>query len=191
MVGTRVGIRGAQTLSYNLRLPDTAQADALRLLDASQAVINRALTALWPHLDAFTAERSGPAWKHVDALLSCPEPHGSRQWRCEAEVVGRLLRAQAARKHTFARVLPILSAGFIRPKTETRPAGKARKAIAAAVASLRRDPEADDASFVALQNVIEQCCNFFLRHERFPATSEELQPMPLLRTGCCYQICRR
>ena len=36
---------------------------------------------------------------------------------------------------------------------------------------------------MALQNVIEQCCNYFLRHERFPATYEELQPLPLLTSG--------
>ena len=36
---------------------------------------------------------------------------------------------------------------------------------------------------MALQNVIEQCCNFFLQHERFPASYEELQPLPLLRSG--------
>jgi predicted RNA-binding Zn-ribbon protein involved in translation (DUF1610 family) len=36
---------------------------------------------------------------------------------------------------------------------------------------------------MALQNVIEQCCNSFLRHERFPATYEELQPLPLLSSG--------
>ncbi len=138
-MGTREGTRGAQTLSYDLRLPEAAQADALRLLDTSRTVINLALTALWPHLDEFAAERSGPAWKHVDALLSSPAPHGSRQWRCEAEVVGRLLRAQAARKQIFAQVLPILSAGFIRPKTETRPAGKERTAIAAAITALQRD----------------------------------------------------
>ena len=165
-----VGTRGAQPLSYDLRLPDEAQADALRLLDASRAVINRALTTLWPQLDAFAAERSGPAWKQVDALLSSPEPHGSRQWRCEAEVVGRILRAQASRKQNFLQILPVLSAGFIRAKTETRPAGKERTVIAAAVASLQRDPDADDASFMARQNVVEQCCNFFLLHERFPAT---------------------
>ena len=178
-----VSTRGTQPLSYDLRLPDAAQEDALRLLDSSRAVINLALTALWPRLDEFATERSGPAWKHVDALLSSPEPHGSRQWRCEAEVVGRLLRAQAARKQIFAQVLPILSAGFIRPKTETRPAGKERKAIAAAVTALQRDMAGDDTSFVALQNVIEQCCTSFLQHERFPATYEELQPIPLLRTG--------
>jgi hypothetical protein len=56
-------------LSYNLRLPDAAQADALRLLDASRAVINQALTTLWPRLDAFTAARSGPAWGNVARVL--------------------------------------------------------------------------------------------------------------------------
>src|SRR5262245_61195967 len=119
-----VGTHGAQPLSYDLRLRDEAQSDALRLLHASRAVINQALTVLWPRLDAFTAERSGPAWKQVDALLSSPAPHGSRQWRCEAEVAGRILRAQAVRKQIFSQVLPILSAGFIRPKSETWPAGK-------------------------------------------------------------------
>ncbi len=178
-----VGTHGAQPLSYDLRLPEAAQEDALRLLDASRTVINQTLTALWPRLDAFIAERSGPAWKHVDALLVSPAPHGSRQWRCEAEIVGRLLRAQAERKQIFLQVLPLLSAGFIRPKTETRPAGKERTVIAAAVASLRRDPDVDDASFMALRNVVEQCCNFFLLHDRFPATYEELQPLPLLRSG--------
>ena len=178
-----MGIRGAQPLSYNLRLPDEAQADALRLLDASRTVINVALTALWPQLDAFAATRTGPAWKQVDALLSSPAPHGNRQWRCEAEVVGRILRAQAERKHTFEQVAPTLSAGFLHPKTETRPSGKERTAIAAAITTLRRDGAADDASFVALQNVIEQCCNFFLLHDRFPTTYEELQTLPLLRTG--------
>jgi hypothetical protein len=97
-------------------------------------------------------------------------------------MVGRLLRAQAACKQMFARVLPLLSAGFIRPTTETRPAGKERKAIAAAIdgaidgaiaaaiTALQRNMAEDDTSFVALQNVIEQCCTSFLQHERFPTT---------------------
>jgi hypothetical protein len=178
-----VGTHGTQPLSYDLRLPDEAQADALRLLNDSRAVINQALTTLWPRLDDFAAARSGPAWKQVDALLSSPEPHGSRQWRCEAEIVGRILRAQAERKQLFLQVLPILSAGFMRPKTETRPAGKERTAIAGAITALQRDTNSDDASFVALQNVVEQCCNFFLQHDRFPATYEELQPLPLLTSG--------
>jgi hypothetical protein len=36
---------------------------------------------------------------------------------------------------------------------------------------------------MALQNVIEQCCTSFLQHERFPTTYEELQPIPLPRSG--------
>jgi putative transposase len=35
--------RDYRPLSYDLRLPDSAQADALRLLDASRAVVNAAL----------------------------------------------------------------------------------------------------------------------------------------------------
>ena len=101
-------------LSDDLRWPDAAE--ALRLLDASRAIINVALTALWSRLDAFTAERSAPAWNQVDALFSSPELHGSRQWRCEAEVVGRILRAQAERTRLFALVLPLLSAGVQRPQ---------------------------------------------------------------------------
>jgi putative transposase len=45
--------RQYQPLSYDLRLPDEAQADALRLLDASRQVVNEALVQLWPHLDDF------------------------------------------------------------------------------------------------------------------------------------------
>ena len=53
----------------------------------------------------------------------------------------------------------LLSVGGTHPKTETRPAGKVRTAIADAIKELPRDPAADDASFVALQNMIEQCGN--------------------------------
>jgi putative transposase len=38
--------RDQQSLSYPLRLPDAIQADALRLLDVSRAVINLVVTAL-------------------------------------------------------------------------------------------------------------------------------------------------
>jgi putative transposase len=31
--------------------------------------------------------------------------------------------------------------------------------------------------------VVEQCCNSFLRHDCFPASYEELQPIPLLASG--------
>ena len=90
--------RAQQPLSYDIRLPDEAQVDALRLLDASRQVVNLALEQLWPSLDAFMTERTGPAWKHVVKLIGSPNPHGDRQWRCEAETAGRIMRGQAERK---------------------------------------------------------------------------------------------
>src|SRR6266487_3733599 len=175
--------RTHQPLSYDVRLPDEAQADALRLLDESRAVVNQALTILWPHLDEFGSERAGPAWKQVGKYIASPLPHGDRQWRCESEVVGRLLRQQAERKKTFELVAPILSDGFIRPKTEKRPAGKNRAAIKEAITTLQKSLQEDETSFVALQHVVEQRCNFFFQHDRFPSSYEELQPVPLLKVG--------
>ena len=175
--------RTHQPLSYDVRLPDEAQADALRLLDESRAVVNQALTILWPHLDEFGSERAGPAWKQVGKYIGSPSPHGDRQWRCESEVVGRLLRQQAERKKAFELVAPILSDGFIRPKTEKRPTGKNRPAIKEALTALQKSLEEDETSFVALQNVVEQACNFFFQHDCFPIAYEELQPVPLLKVG--------
>src|SRR5205807_9498049 len=107
--------RTHQPLTYNVRLPDEAQADALRLLDASREVVNVALTLLWSHLDDFQTDRVGPAWKQVGKYLGSPQYHGDRQWRCESEVVGRILRAQAQRKQAFTLVFPILTEGLIIP----------------------------------------------------------------------------
>jgi putative transposase len=175
--------RTHQPLTYDVRLPDETQADALRLLDASRDVVNAALAILWPHLDEFGSDRVGPAWKQVGKYIGSPSPHGDRQWRCESEVVGRVLRAQAERKKAFELVAPILSDGFIRPKTDKRPAGKNRPAIKEAITTLQKSLEEDDISFVALQNVMEQACNFFFQQDRFPTSYEELQPLPLLKVG--------
>ncbi len=175
--------RTHQPLTYDVRLPDGAQADALRLLDASRAVINQALTLLWPSLDEFGSARDFPAWKQVGKYMGSPQYHGDRQWRCESEVVGRLLRQQAQRKKAFELVAPLLPDGFIRPKTEKRPAGKSRPAIKEAIAALQKSLEEGETSFVALQNVVEQACNFFFQHDRFPSSYEELQPVPLLKVG--------
>ena len=106
-----------QPLTFDVRLPDEAQADALRLLDASRQVVNQALELLWPKLSEFGIRTTERAWKEVGKYLDSPQPHGSRQWRCESEVVGRLLRAQAERKKAFNLVAPILSDGFLHPKT--------------------------------------------------------------------------
>src|SRR5881397_3403705 len=71
--------RTHQPLTYDVRLPDEAQADALRLLDASKAVVNQALTLLWPCLDEFGRERVSPAWKQVGKYMGSPSYHGDRQ----------------------------------------------------------------------------------------------------------------
>jgi hypothetical protein len=97
--------------------------------------------------------------------------------------VGRLLRGQAERKKAFELVVSILSDGFIRPKTEKRPAGKNRPAIKAAITTLQKSLDSDETSFVTLQNVVEQACNFFFQQDRFPETYEELQPVPFLKVG--------
>lgn len=175
--------RARQPLTYDVRLPDEAQVDALCLLDATREVCNQALEILWPHLDEFGSERAGPAWKLVGTYIGSPQPHGDRQWRCESEVVGRLLRAQAERKKAFELVAPILSDGFIRPNRDQRPSGKNRSAIKEAITTLQKSLDEDDTNFVMLQNVIEQCCNFFFRADRFPASYEELQPVPRLAVG--------
>jgi putative transposase len=182
--------RVGQVLSYRLRLPDEAQAEALRLLDVSRAVVNQTLTELWSHLDAFAAARIGPAWKQVRQYTGSPDPHGDRQWRCESETAGRILHAQASRKRAFTLIQPILTDGFIHPKNERKPAGKHLRAIKDALSALKqvqRDEqsgqEGDETTFVALQNVVEQACNFFLEYERFPANYEEMQPIPFLKVG--------
>ena len=175
--------RHQQPLSYDVRLPDEAQADALRLLEASRQVVNAALVQLWPFLDDFMDPRNGPAWKHVVALIGSPDPHGDRQWRCEAETVGRIMRGQAERKRVFQTIQPILSDGFIHPKTEHRPASKARRTIQEAIKALQKTLEEDETAFASMQNVVEQACNYFLEHGEFPTSYEQMQGIPLLDVG--------
>jgi hypothetical protein len=149
----------------------------------TRQVINTALAVLWPRLDEFAERGEGPAWKQVEGRLSSPNPHGSRLWRCEAEQVGRILRAQASRKRLFGQIVPFLSEGLIRPKTEQRQAGKNRKAIRATLAELKTATESDGGRLVELQSLIEQACNHWLRTGTFPATYEDLQRVPALKTG--------
>jgi transposase len=172
-----------QPLSYDVRLPEEAQADALRLLEASRAVVNALLVCLWPRLDEFMGERRGPAYKQVVAMTESPDPHGDRQFRCESETAGRILRTQASRKQLFALVQPILSDGFIRLKEGSRPAGKNRKQITEAIEALQQSLGDDETAFVSLLNVVEQACNHFLRFGSFPERYEEMQAVPLLEVG--------
>lgn len=174
--------RDQQSLSYPLRLPDEIQADALRLLDVSREVINRAITALWGRLDEFATHTTTYAYKQVEEMIAPPMGHGHRQWRCEAEQVGRILRGQAERKQQFTRILPVLSQGMIWPTTAKNRAGKNRKAIKQALADMRA-VNADGGHSVELQSLIEQACNFYLKNGCFPTTYEEMQPIPVLKAG--------
>ena len=161
------GKRAPQSLSYPIRLPDGVQADALRLLDVSRSVINATVVALWDRLDEFGGRESQYAYKQVTAMMDSPAFHGDRQWRCQAEQAGRVLRGQAERKQQFALILPLLEQGMILPKTEKKRAGKNRKTIKAALASLREE-YSDGGSTVELQSLIEQACNFYLKQGCFP-----------------------
>src|SRR5262249_2076509 len=153
-----------------------------RLLDVSREVMNLTVTALWDHLDAFAARTHLHAYKQVEEMLAPPLVHGHRQWCCEAEQVGRILRGQAERKQHFALILALLAHGMIQPKTATQRAGKNRQAIKRALAGLRQ-AHADGGNAVELQSLIEQAGNFYLQNGCFPATYEEMQPIPLLRAG--------
>lgn len=175
-----------QTLAFPIRLPDTMQAGALRLLDASLEAVNQILVALWPHLDRFATERTGPAWKQVDRYLLTCSGHGSRQERNEMEQAGRILRAQATRKQVFNTILPVLTEGLIRSADEKRPACKDHRQINEQVRILRaqlQDAGEETDAFMAMTNVLEQACNRYLHTERFPSTYEELQSVPVLSVG--------
>jgi putative transposase len=175
-----------QTLSFPIRLPDAMQAEVLRLLDASREAINQIIIDLWPQLDLFAAERTGPAWKQVEKHLLIHSGHGNRQERCEMEQAGRILRAQASRKQVFQTILPLLSDGLIRPAEGKRPASKDHRQIKERVRALRtqmQDAGEDADAFMAMTNVLEQACNRYLQTEVFPTTYEELQPAPILSVG--------
>src|SRR5579872_4185211 len=106
--------------------------------------------------------------------------------RCEMEQAGRILRAQATRKQVFQTILPLLSAGLIRPAEGKRPAKKDYRQIRERVRALRAEQqeageEAD--AFVAMTNLLEQACNYYLETGAFPATYEELQPVPVQTVG--------
>src|SRR5215813_10769661 len=131
------GVVQTQPLSFPIRLPDALQAEALRLLDASRSAINQLLLALWPQLDRFVAERTGPAWKQVEQYAARRSGHGNRQERCEMEQAGRILLAQASRKQVFQAILPLLSAGLIRPADGKRPAKKDYRRIREQVRTVR------------------------------------------------------
>ena len=169
-------------LSFPIRLPDRLQAEALRLLDASTPAINQLIEDLWPKLDQFVGERKGLAWKQVEHHVVERSGHGSRQERCELEQAGRILRAQATRKQVFQTILPLLTDELIKPSEGKRNAHKDSRLIKEKVTALREAMEDADSS-MAMTNVVEQACNYFLETETWPHTYEDLQPVPVLKAG--------
>ena len=145
-------------------------------------MINLTVTALWDRLDEFATRTNAYAYKQVEEMLAPPLVHGHRQWRCEAEQAGRILRGQAERKQQFAAVLPLLEQGMIISKSENKRGGKNRAQIKQALTTLR-DAQTDGGNEVLLQSLIEQACNFYLATGCFPNTYEEMQPVPVLKAG--------
>ena len=102
------------------------------------------------------------------------------------EQAGRILRAQASRKQVFLTVLPLLSEGLIRPAEGKRPARKDYRRIKAQVRAVRAQAEeaGEEAdAFMAMTNLIEQACNYYLETGAFPSTYEELQSIPVQAVG--------
>src|SRR5215831_15992062 len=102
------------------------------------------------------------------------------------EQAGRILRAQASRKQVFHTILPLLSADLIRPAQGKRPAAKDYRQIRERVRALRAEQqeageEAD--GYVAMTNLLEQACNYYLKAGVFPATYEQMQAVPVQQVG--------
>jgi len=152
------------------------------MLDASTPAINQIIEGLWEGLDHFAGKRTGIAWKQVEQHLIARSGHGSRQERCEMEQAGRILRAQATRKHVFQTILPLLADDLIKPAEGSGRAHKDYRLIKEKVTALRESLDDPDA-YMALTNVIEQACNVYLETEAWPQTYEELQPVPVLSVG--------
>src|ERR1051326_6866254 len=93
MFATGAAMRAGQhdhPLSYELRLPDAVQAAALRLLDASRAVTNATVAAVWELLDDFVERESKSAYKQATAPMGSPAFQGDR---------AMALRSRAGRAH--------------------------------------------------------------------------------------------
>lgn len=171
-----------QVLTTTLRLPDSLQLAALRLLEVSRLTVNEILAQLWGRLDAF-GQGKGPAWKEVTALVDRPAGQPSRIWRCEAETVGRILRAQASRKTAYEAVAGVLSVDVIVPAEGGRKARKNRRELSERMTTLREHLGQAADKYLLLLNVGEQICNFYLEQGEFPKSYAELQAVPVLEVG--------
>jgi len=121
--------------------------------------LNAIIVELWPQLDRFAGDRSGPAWKQVEKYLIRRSGHGNRQERNEMEQAGRILRAQATRKQLFQIILPLLTTGLILPAQGKRPARKDHRELRERVRALQKqlqEARDDPERFMALTNLLEQ-----------------------------------
>ncbi len=172
-----------QPLAYHLRLPDAAHPQALALLLQARDFINVALVALWPRLEEFRGERTSPAWKHVETMYAWPAGIGNRLGRCLAEQVGRILRTQAARKQLFDVIAPVLHQGMIHPADDKQPKpGKNRWQIRQDLQALTSVTD-NGGDYVAFMSLVEQACNYYLKHGQFPQSYEEIQPIPIMEAA--------
>ena len=170
------------SLTHTFRLPDELQNEALRLLAASRQTTNLVIEGLWDRLDEFKGGEN-QAWKQVTGMMAPPHAHGCRQWRCEAETAGRILRSQASRKAVFEQIQPVLADGLIFPSDGKRKARKNRQEMVARLDQLRADLSDDAEKKAVMLNLAEQACNFYIENGHFPHNYFEMQPVPLLKAG--------
>jgi hypothetical protein len=155
-----------QTLWLPIRLPDAMQAEALRLLDGARLAIKQIMLALWPHVDLFAADGSGPACKHVEKHLIPPGGHGSRQGRHEMEAAGRIVRAQPRGKHVFHTSVPLLTDGLILPGGQGRPARNEHREISERVRTLPAQIPGCKQRVEDYDGRIKQCWKKYERRKR-------------------------
>ncbi len=83
----------------------------------------------------------------------------------------------------FALIAPLLHPGMIRPADEQhQKPDKNRWQIRQDVQALQATA-ADGSNYLALFNLIEQACNYYLAHDAFPQTYEQMQEIPVLKTA--------
>lgn len=173
---------GNVLLTQTLRLPDEIQEDALRLLEMSKDTVDWVIEQLWSELDNFL-ETDGQVYKQVEKQLERPHNNGSRQWRCEAETAGRLLRSQATRKQVFEKIYPMFTEQLFLPESEGRKRRKDKKMVDTTLRLWLEELGDESEKYTYAIAVLEQAMRFYIENDRFPSDFYELQEKPTLKTG--------
>ena len=184
-----------QPFAFPIRLPDALQAEALRLLDARRAGDRMSswwsCGQRWIALPPSARVRPGSRWSSTrrGAAATAVGKSAARWSRRGGSCEPRL-----ARKRVFQTILPLLTAGLIRPADGKRTAKKGLSAdqrTGAGGACTEQQEAGEEAdAYVAMTNLIEQACNYYLRTGAFPTTYEEVQAVPV-RGGGPAALCRR